>query len=283
MHPHSLIGLPARHMTNPIEVQFEEIIAEATDQFGDHEGIRTATVARWLSQFREQDRALAEKILRATARHYYYSASQIRKMSSELAQSVYSTHRKTPKNRIYFIPIGDPGSGAHYISRSLRSADIVPRRNLISLAELEKLDRRNVDVIVFFDDFSGTGHTILDWWPKIEPLVLPKEARVLLALLVVNEKARNQLEAAHFRVIAVEELDSSANVFGPENHHFSANDKTALLAVCKQTGCSEEYLRGYGECGLLVAFKHNCPNNSIPVLWYENPGKWRPLFVRRAL
>ena len=26
---------------------------------------------------------------------------------------------------------------------------------------------------------------------------------------------------------------------------------------------------GYGSCGLMISFQHGCPNNSIPILWYN--------------
>jgi hypothetical protein len=63
---------------------------------------------------------------------------------------------------------------------------------------------------------------------------------------------------------------------------FSADQKARLLDYCVATGCSEKFVKGYGDAGLLVAFKHGCSNNSLPVLWVTSDD-WQGLFRRRAI
>ena len=39
---------------------------------------------------------------------------------------------------------------------------------------------------------------------------------------------------------------------------------------------------GYDEGQLLIVFKDNCPNNTLPIIWSRSKGKtkWAPLFKR---
>jgi hypothetical protein len=138
------------------------------------------------------------------------------------------------------------------------------------------------DALVFIDDFSGTGLTLEKWWENIEPSVRPANAEIFVGVLVLNERARSRIEDFAEAVLAVEELDESHNVFASANKDFSQIDKDRLLAQCKRTGCGTKYERGFEGCGLLLAFKHGCPNNSLPILWYESDS-WRALFKRRAI
>ncbi len=48
----------------------------------------------------------------------------------------------------------------------------------------------------------------------------------------------------------------------------------------------KELKRGYADCALTVVLEHNCPNNSLTLLWAETDGKdgahpMRALFPRR--
>ena len=45
-------------------------------------------------------------------------------------------------------------------------------------------------------------------------------------------------------------------------------------------GCQENFLYGYDNSQLLLAFENNIPNNSIGLLYAEGKG-WTPLIKRR--
>ena len=146
---------------------------------------------------------------------------------------------------------------------------------------MSRLQPGTVDAIVLVDDFNGTGRKLEEWWENVEPLVRPTGAAIFVGLLVLNDRARQRIEQ-FADVLAVDELDPSDNVFANENRRFSRKDKKKLLGHCRRTECGPKFERGFGQCGLLWAFKHGCPNDSIPVLWYSG-GNWRPLFNRRTI
>ena len=38
---------------------------------------------------------------------------------------------------------------------------------------------------------------------------------------------------------------------------------------------------GFGDCQLLLSLHHNTPNNTLPIIWYEEDDEnWTPIFKR---
>jgi hypothetical protein len=171
-------------------------------------------------------------------------------------------------NAISFVPVGGVTSGSMNIARAL--ADIhrktTAKWKIFSMAEVERQDSQGIDAIVFIDDFSGTGNSLKEWWQEVEPLVLPKRAVVLVGLLVMNYLAREQILKFAENAVYVQELDESDNAVSPRSKHFNKLERQTLMTYCRKTGATGKYLKGYGGCGLLVAFRHGCPNNSLPIL-----------------
>ncbi|MCH7687876.1 MAG: hypothetical protein IH899_14530, partial [Planctomycetes bacterium] len=224
-------------------------------------------------------RPLAAKVL---LRIDYYANNNIGSMARELATSTYAEYSEFRKNRIFFVPIGGAGSGAQQVARHLKIIRSVPNSSVVDLLELHRKGPEEVDVVVAFDDFSGTGQTIKEWWELNETIVRTKEAEIVIGVLVLNNRARTTLEEITSQVMTVQELLTDANVLHQDCEAFTSSEKASLLALCRTTGCSEDYVRARGECGLLVAFKHGCPNNSLPILWHNRDGVWESLFQRRS-
>jgi hypothetical protein len=140
----------------------------------------------------------------------------------------------------------------------------------------------NVSTVIFVDDFSGTGDTLTAWWDNVEPLIRPKGVEVVVGLLVMCSKARLKIERFAQLALCVDEVGDDADVLSDQNDEFSPAQKGALVRWCARTRCEARFRRGYGDMGLLLAFKHGCPNNSLPILWHDSRG-WYPLFKRRAI
>ena len=156
-----------------------------------------------------------------------------------------------------------------------------PRCRVLGMRDLAAVDRKGVSVVVLVDVFSGTGKQMAEWWYVVEPLVRPIGAAVVVGLLVLNGKARTRIEE-FARLLSVDELLDDADVFSGACQDFDADEKEVLAEYCKNTGVDDGFVKGVGDCGLLVAFKHGCPNNSLPILWWESKA-WRQLFRRRAI
>jgi hypothetical protein len=131
------------------------------------------------------------------------------------------------------------------------------------------------DAVVFVDDISGTADQALGTWGAMKELI-PSGVSTFLILIAATESAINRIETeTDLEVIAGVVLGEGDNFFSPRCTQFSEDEKRVVLRSCEKAHA--RLPRGYGGCGLLVVFQHDCPNNSLPVLWAENR-RWAPLF-----
>lgn len=259
-----------------VQTIYRPQIVRAAEEFGDHEGVGIPKITRWMVQFEDDDLPLAEKILDEIT---YYSSSKIRSMVRRLVESIYHKFDEFTTDKILFIPIGYSFEGSSIVARALR--DVIGERFIKHMSDLERLERGTYDALVFLDDFSGTGSTLVSWWVNVESIVEPRGVPFILALLVLNSRARPPIEE-FTDVLCVDELDEEYNVVSLNSSKFSEDEKQRLFHYCKSIGCRPEYQLGFGECGLLVAFKHGCPDNSLPILWHTNED-WESLFKRSGI
>jgi hypothetical protein len=72
-------------------------------------------------------------------------------------------------------------------------------------------------------------------------------------------------------------LAETENVFSAFCDCFNDNEKETILRYCRRVDNRQP--KGFGECGLVIVFAHNCPNNSIPIL-HKITHNWEGLFRR---
>lgn len=264
-----------------IDVQYDEILTRVCADCGDHGGFRRAKVLRWVRQF-EREHAVAAKVLSSL---HYYSADNIHALVKQLVRIIYRQAHPLRKCDIVFVPVGGAGSGAQLVARFLKTMNEVPKGQVLDLMDLHRAHEKGKTsgLVVAMEDFSGTGNTVKDWWAMNECIVRPASKSVAVGLLVMTEKARIELETIFSEVYLIDELHDDMNVFHARCRTFTPNEIQSLGRHCGCTGCSPDYQRGFGKCGLLVAFKHGCPNNSLPILWHDKPGVWESLFNRRTV
>jgi hypothetical protein len=253
-------------------------ILEAANRFRDHEGININKVRRWAQQFGD-DLNLLENILKNIN---YYSSIRIREAVEELI-NLSCKYLKSNISELLFVPIGSPHEGSGIIARAVRGINGVRPRNFKYMSDLAKPAGTSVfKGMILIDDFSGTGERFLEWWRMVEGLILPWELPLVIGLLVLNCKAKDILQTLPAELICVEHLDFENNVFLDNCEIFTQEEKNLVERYCRQTRCPSRYIRGRNDCGLLLAFRHGCPNNSLPILWYEKK-KWINLFKRRGI
>ncbi len=262
-----------------IQVAYAVEVEKTAQDFGDHEGIKQSKILRWMANFEDSDLGLASKILQEIR---YYSSDNIWSMARNLARIVKQQFGSVQWHKVIFVPIGGPYSGSAMIARVLRETGTVNKRSIKYMAELEKMPRSQIEAIVFIDDFCGTGNTLKEWWEVNESIVRPKSVPFAIGLLVMNQTARSVIEGFAKTVLCIDELTDPDNILSSASTRFASGEKTRMVQYCKKTGCHPDYIRGYGNCGLLIAFKHGCPNDSLPILWWRSQS-WEPLFKRRGI
>lgn len=258
-------------------------IEDAAMEFRDHEDMSVNRIKEWSVQFGEQNQQLVLKILKNIK---YYSGATMRQMVEVLVELVCSHLQLRDRSKMLFVPIGEPYEGSTIMARALRGSRGIRPHQIKHQTELAIVPQKpNIDAIVLLDVFSGTGSHIFDWWTNMETLLLPwahKSVRLILGILSMNYKALKALKNIPADKLHVSYLDIRHNVLSEKSKTFLSAEKKLIRKFCNKTKCRPEYLYGKGQCGLLVVFKHGCPNNSLPILWYKSD-QWTNIFLRRAL
>jgi len=248
--------------------------------FGGHEGMDRPHILHWLRQFDAEHVPLAVKILDNVR---YFTRPNIIAMTREIVQDAYALLSSLNTSRILFLSPGSPWEGDSAMARALRREAAVPLGQLAGMANLPGQSAEDWDAVVICKDFAGTGRQLTDWWLNTgEMVILPLEARIVFAVLVLNDQACCALGDLGYEVICAAQLGQSDNVFHPSCVSFTDTDKQIIASYCERTRAPAEFVRGWGENALLVAFHHGCPNNSLPILWHGSEA-WTPFFKRRAL
>lgn len=202
-----------------------------------------------------------------------------------------------------FLGVGNPSeSGSHllYYFRQenglgkqyfINSHEIFSRAGEDGAVKMRVRDE-NVTRYVFIDDLCGSG-TQANQYTKdlIEPLKrLNAGACVSYFPLFATSFGLSEVRkiGAWDDVAAVVELDETFRCFSPSSRVYK-NEKPPF-ALDKAKVIADNYGRrlyptqplGWRDGQLLIGFCHNTPDNTLPIIWYDEPGgePWVPLFRR---
>ena len=202
----------------------------------------------------------------------------------------------------YFLSVGNPSESGSFILYLFRQENQLSKNRFPILTEIfEKSDKEislvNQDIkrLVFLDDFSGSGSQAIRGsknFVKIIKDINPKIKIVYLLLFATTYALQKLRDSGLFdSVDSVVIFDETFKVFEDASRYFKENhpeiDKEFCKQLCvryreampSQDPYNEFNPMGYGECQLLVGFNHNTPNNTLPLMWFEDE-KWSSIFKR---
>ncbi len=201
-----------------------------------------------------------------------------------------------------FFGIGNPSeSGSHllYYFRQenclgkqffMHAHDIFSRTGFWRLS-WNRLKDPSIDHYVFMDDLCGSGTQASLYAREIVgPLrKLKKGVRVSYYTLFATTTGLDQVRKLGFDDVAtVVELDESFKCFSQASRIYKNEeepfDRKKAEAIALQYGRRLEpgMSLGYKDGQLLIGFCHNTPDNSLPIIWFDEPDgvSWHPLFRR---
>jgi hypothetical protein len=249
----------------------------------------------------------------------YPIIEDIRKSAGDTLDATFIEEKfKIIERKTKFLGVGNPSeSGAHllYFFRQenrlskklfIYTDDVVKRGSTI-----DEIHYPDTDYYVFIDDFCGSGSQV-----KNDTIVnraiteikkLKPDAKIFyLMLFATSNGIENVIDTKLFdRVEAVIELDNSFRCFDDLSRYFKDCDKIfdkniakemaykygrpLMRSITKNEGCSgylldlesHKHALGFNDCQLLMGFHHNTPDNSLPIIWYEEDEiPWEPMFRR---
>ena len=278
----------------------DEQIFEVARHLGRYRGqkIESAKVRIWLDQFdTPEDQRLMYILL---SKVNVYHEDRIRSKMHEAFRIVTRNMRTVvgPRERVrrnivvshLDTTIGK--SGSEYC-KLFKDENRIWFESVMSLDVFrQRLDKEHdFQRLVLIDDFSGTGHTIvegLDRNLKILRKANDLNVQIIVIVIVGFEEARENIErfvedndldaVIHF----CDELGEGDKAFSPMSHTFpntTQRDRAKQIAEAKGVQLERNQPLGFGGMEASIAFYQSCPNNTLPILWSDHKG-WIPLFPR---
>jgi hypothetical protein len=202
-----------------------------------------------------------------------------------------------------FLGVGNPSESGCHLLYYFRQENNLPKDLFIHTHEIfarsgaggtSQLRDDGVSRYVFIDDFCGSGkqgtaysRDLVEDIKRLKPDV-SVGYYVLLATQKGINKVRNETKFDPAK--AIYELDASFRCFSADSRYFhdkpSEIDPVFSEQMCRTYG--QRLMRdpadalGFDDSQLLVGFHHNTPDNTLPIMWFDEPqgAPWKPIFRR---
>jgi hypothetical protein len=263
--------------------------------FGSYRaGIINITIQSWLNQFDAVDQDLAARVLDAVE---FYGQSQVHAAYRQALAALDGWHISASKRKgrwrfaamsgsagesgdamLYQFRIAN-GLDAKHLNELFVSRSDLFRQPLLPDDDPQKLGRD--DVVVFLDDFSGSGTQVCDAWNSPETsfgALLAGVGKIYLIVVAASKAARKRIsDETSICLMPAHQLREGDNVFSDHCKHFTKAERVKLFHYCEIA--DKKSPKGFGDCGFVVVFQHRSPNNSIPIL-HADHSRWTGLFPR---
>lgn len=238
----------------------------------------------WLNQFQPRHQDLAARALDCVD---FIGSTRIDAAYRQLLSQIpgWNRNRDRRSGEWRFVPFSASAgeSGDAMIHRFRRANNLqghIFNELFIHPRDLFRAKLQHTDTVVFVDDFSGSGNQVIKNWTEVFAELLPDGPTVYLILIAAPILATQRIAAeTSINVICDISLQDGDNVFSDRCVRFASHDKQLINEYC--TRVDGALPAGFGNCGLLVVFAHDCPNNSIPIL-HRVTANWTGLFPRNS-
>jgi hypothetical protein len=236
--------------------------------------IEKQIIEDWILNFdSSNDRLLALKILNKVG---YVTNKDLMSLCRALYDRIKPICNISPGYT--FSHIGGLTGGSAHILKPFQEENSIQENLFVDIQSIPKL--ADTKSIFLLDDFVGSGYTFVKWFKNNLQTKTHNIERVYYCVLTAFDKGiehiRNQTGV---QVICPQVYNKSWMVI--DGDIFNSVEKTKIKSLVKKYSnrLPEQYLYGYDNCQLLIAFESNIPNNSISLLWASE--YWSPLFKRK--
>ncbi len=198
-------------------------------------------------------------------------------------------------SRMRIVPVGDVSESASMLSYRLRQLASLPPDSIRTMGEVfEQLTANSASVthVILTDDFLGTGDQLCEKHNDQVKRLRSKGVIVNYVALVGMQRGLEKVRSGQLfsEVNAVVTLDNSYSISQTPCVHMNELDACPPLSsdecsrVVRHYGGKlfRHHPMGYKNCGVMVGFNHNTPDNSLPIFWVKSKQHhWTPIFERR--
>ena len=200
-----------------------------------------------------------------------------------------------------FLGVGNPSESGSHLLYYFRQENGLPKDLFIHTHEIFSrtaggpalLRDSTVTRYIFIDDFCGSGKQGTEYSRDLVEEIKRLNANAFVAyyVLFATEQGINKIrtETAFDTARAIYELDGSFKCFSTNSRYFrtALNEIDAVFCeqMCRRYGArmvaTPDEL-GFEDSQLLIGFHHNTPDNTLPIIWFDEPSglPWKPIFRR---
>jgi hypothetical protein len=205
--------------------------------------------------------------------------------------------------RSRFIGVGNPSESGSHMLYYFRQENRLGKEYFINSHQVFSTSRRifshvskikdpTIEHYIFIDDLCGSGAQATEYCETIvRPLKrMNPKAKVCYYTLFATSFGLNEIRKLRWfdQVGCVVELDDSFKCFSDISRIYknarAPFDKNKGKAISLRHGSRLQAKNplGWRDGQLLLGFFHNTPDNSLPIIWFDDPEglAWTPLFRR---
>lgn len=273
-----------------------------------------------LSQFMYFGDLQMKELLKALYRdlYRYRIVEHIRRSNNNTTDLAFIQEEfKQAEYRTMFIGMGNPSESGTHLLYFFRQENKISKYRFINAFEIFKRNDKgkdelrypNVNQFVFIDDFCGSGSQAIQYSTDIVERLKAIDPNIhtsYLMLFATKHGKENVKKTTKFDFVeALVELDESFKCFDSSSryfkHYLGVIDKNFAQTTSEKYGVelfksilgyqgiidpdlselADKHKLGFGNCQLLIGFVHNTPDNTLPIIWYdEGHVNWYPIFKR---
>lgn len=251
---------------------------EVPGRFGEMSNI----IIRWFDNFKRSEYLLGLLILHNIKYFSEHDVDELLdKMSNELKRLFYNNF-----SDVNFFGLGDysSDSGEQFLYRLRQRLGISPKYFPKSYSQLSP----KIKAVVFIDDIIGSGKQATDFYNQ--KLINLKVDKYYFSLLAFEDGKNNIKKETGFKdVFTIIPLSESDKAFSESSEIFREKEQRTQIKEFAQQYGEKLYPQGplgYDNCQALIAFSHNTPNNTLPIIWASSKNEskvgipWNPLCER---
>lgn len=251
-------------------------------------------VRSWLENFEEDEVASALDFL------FYLEYIPFSELQARLNQQLNLLDKKFRNEPKYLlVPYAEyPKSNdivAYLISKCPVYKELLKEKRIDIAVDLNNYQFTENTVLVFIDDFIGTGKSFHKWYRKNNLAsifgkhpYLYEEQAILSAVIMEDGCLFMQHRYPEIKVLA----DLRTKIFDRMNSPFNlSSNRVSLRSIYLKYGQniitgfqrpnkSLHSPLGFDKSEALVAFDYGTPNNTLSIIWGDH--KWKPIFPRSA-
>ena len=264
-------------------------------------------IMEWLDNFDDDNEK--NYALYILSRLMYFSSSSIRNLLKALYRDLYrypiiEPLFKKELKTTRFLGVGNPSESGVHLLYYFRQENKIPKDLFINTDDVVEYDEngnsklrdsyKDVKHYVFIDDLCGSGKQATSNDSNVKRCVqhlrnIVKDAEISYFMIFGMSKGIQVIRNSglYNKANAVVELDESYRCFSEQSRFFDDDKykRTEAKNIAYKHGYkllqSPQDSLGFGDCQLLLSMHHNTPDNTLPIIWYDEDNTiWKPIFKR---